>query len=93
MFSNYEIDEIKYYFEIATFDFIDNTLQEKCLDAIDSILATYVNGTHSQVDELSFYERLHSKSNQSLERYNRFKNRKGREKANGAKPTSEYFYL
>lgn len=46
------------------------------------IVKVYVKGTHSSVDTLSFYDRIYEKSNQPLENYNRFKNRKAREAAN-----------
>ena len=88
-----EVQEIRYYLEIATFDASDSSLQEKVLAAVDSVVATYVNGSHSTVEQLSFYDRLHIKSNQALERFNRFKNRKAREKANGGAITGKQIFL
>jgi len=56
----------------------------------------YLDGTHCTCEALSFYDRIYEKSNQPLENYNRFKNRKAREAANSnwnQKRTGKLFHL
>ena len=86
----FEIQEIRYYFEIATYDPENMTLYNTVKAAIHSISSTYLDGTHSTCEQLSFYGRLYLKSNQAMENYNRIKNRRHRETSRGGRQSSNF---
>jgi len=43
----------------------------------------YVNGTHSSVEDLSWFHRIEDRSNNPMEAYNKFKNYHSKRTANG----------
>ena len=49
---------------------------------IDYVRKTYIKGSHATATSLSYFNRLHARSNDEVENLNRTKNRIGRETAN-----------
>ena len=70
----------------------ENTLEYiELIELLEKTTKTYLNGSKSTLEKLSFYDRILDKSNQSVENYNRTKNRKAREAAKLGTKTSKNF--
>ena len=55
---------------------------------LQTVKRTYINGSHSTVDELSFYSRFQHKSNNDCENINKMKNRVAKKMSRNGKKTS-----
>jgi len=62
-------------------NFEETTLYNEIVTLFNKTEKVYFDGTHSTLESLSFYERIWNKSNQSMENFNRSKNRKAHEAA------------
>ena len=60
---------------------------------LDTVERTYIDGNLSTVEEMSFYDRVFDKSNQSGEVLNKVKNRKAREAAKGGKKNCNFSFF
>jgi len=72
------------------FDFYQTNTWVEVSKQLKIIKRVYLNGTHCNVENLSYFDRFHTKSNQNIERINRLKNRHIR-KAFGTKRKNEKF--
>ena len=72
------------------FNFDETNTWSLVLKQLKIIKRVYIDGTHCSVEDLSYYNRFHTKSNQNIERINRLKNRHIR-KAFGRKKKTEKF--
>ena len=85
-----EFEELKKEAFGLFFDFDQTNTWVEVLKQLKIIKRVYLNGTHCTVQNLSYFDRFHTKSNQNIERINRVKNRHIR-KAFGRKRKNEKY--
>jgi hypothetical protein len=79
----FEFEELKQEAFCLFWDWdVTNPTWRLVLKQLNTIRKVYLNGKNSTVEQLSFFHRFHTKSNQNVENVNKVKNRLAR-KANG----------
>ena len=69
-----------------------NQQYKEILQQLAYVKKTYLNGTHSTVEELSFHKRFDNRSDNDCENINKAKNRHAKESANGGDPTGNTIF-